>query len=75
MNIDNFRENDAVNGRPPPGAVPEDVRKNWQFIRKGKVGGWRAYFTNEEKLEKFDKWVDENNKDELGNPIEGLRFE
>merc|ERR1712150_106869 len=74
MNIDNFRENDAVNGRPAAGVVPDDVRKNWRFIRKGGVGGWKDYFTNEEKLRKFDAWVQENMMDEDGNAIEGLRF-
>ena len=75
MNIDNFRENDAVNGRPAVGVVPDDVRKNWRFIRKGGVGGWKDYFTNDEKLRKFDAWVQENMKDEDGNAFEGLRFE
>ena len=75
MKIDNFRKNDAVNGRPPPGAVSDEVRKNWNFIRKGKVGGWKDYFNNEEILDNFNDWVEENNVDVDGNPIKGLRFE
>ena len=75
IKIDNFRKNDAVNGRPPPGAVPDEVRKNWNFIRKGKVGGWKDYFNKEETLNKFNDWVEENNVDVNGNPIKGLRFE
>ena len=75
MNIDNFRQNDAVNGRPPPGVVSDEVRNNWKFIRKGKVGGWKDYFNNEEKLNTFNDWIAENNNDLDGNPIEGLRFE
>ena len=50
MKIDNFRENDAVNNRPPPGAVTEEALQNWRFIRKGGVGGWKEYFSNENTL-------------------------
>ena len=75
MNIDNFRKNDAVNGRPLPGVVPKNVRKNLNFIRKGKVGGWKEDFMDENKLKRFNDWVDKNNKDQEGNPINGLKFE
>ena len=40
MRIENFRNNDAVNMKPPKGSVPDDVRDNFSFIRKGKVGDW-----------------------------------
>ena len=75
MNIDNFRENDAVNNRPPPGMATEEERKNFKFIRKGGVGGWKEYFTNDNTLKKMNKWVEENNVDEYGSPIKGMRFE
>ena len=52
MKIDNFRENDAVNNRPPPGMATEEERKNFKFIRKGGVGGWKEYFTNDNTLKK-----------------------
>lgn len=32
------------------------------FIRKGIVGGWKDYFT-EEMLKEADDWIDENLKD------------
>ena len=75
MKIDNFRENDAVNNRPPPGVATEEARQNWRFIRKGGVGGWKEYFSNENTLKKMNEWIKENNVDRLGNEIEGLRFE
>ena len=76
MKIDNFRENDAVNNRPPPGMATEEERKNFKFIRKGGVGGWQEYFTNDDTLKKMNKWVEENNvDDDDGSPIKGMRFE
>ena len=30
-----------------------------KFFRKGKVGGWAEYFHGE-RLEEFNKWIDEN---------------
>ena len=75
MKIDNFRENDAVNNRPPPGVATEEARQNWRFIRKGGVGGWKEYFSNENTLKKMNEWIKENNFDEFGKEIEGLRFE
>ena len=75
MKIDNFRENDAVNNRPPPGAVSEEARQNWRFIRKGGVGGWKEYFSNENTLKKMNEWIKKNNFDDDGKEIDGLRFE
>ena len=74
MNIDNFRNNDAVNMKPPEGVVPDEVRKNFNFIRKGKVGDWKEHFTTKEKLDKFNEWIEKNNKDSAGKPIEGIRY-
>ena len=75
MKIDNFRKNDAVNNRSLAGVADDKVRKNYSFIRKGGVGGWKDYFTDENTLKKMNDWVRENNVDEVGKEIEGLRFE
>lgn len=75
LHIDSFRKNDAVNMKPPPGSVPEEVRKIFNFIRKGKVGDWKDHFTTKEKLQEFNSWIEKNNKDEDGKPIEGFRYE
>ena len=75
MHIDSFRKNDAVNMKPPPGSVPEEVRKSFNFIRKGKVGDWKDHFTTKEKLQEFNSWIEKNNKDEDGKPIEGFKYE
>lgn len=69
MSIDNFRNNDAVNLKPPPGAAPEEVRAKFNFIRKGKVGDGKSHFADPAVEAKFDAWVDANNKDKDGNPI------
>ena len=44
LHFDNFKNNDAVNMKPPKGKVPDSVRDNFNFIRKGKVGDWKNYF-------------------------------
>ena len=69
MHIDNFRNNDAVNLKPPPGAAPEEVRAKWNFVRKGKVGDGKGHFTDPAAEAKFDAWVEANNKDGEGKPI------
>ncbi len=40
LSFGKMRANDAVNMKPPKGAVPDEVRDKINFIRKGKVGGW-----------------------------------
>jgi len=37
LKFENFRNNDACNMKPPKGAVPDEIRDNFNFIRKGKV--------------------------------------
>jgi len=69
MHIDNFRKNDAVNMKPPPGSVPDEVRKNFTFIRKGVTGDGKGHFKDPAVEALFDQWVNENNKDEEGNTI------
>ena len=44
--------------KPPKGAVPEEVRKNFNFIRKGIVGDWKNTVQNEEL---WKQWIEENN--------------
>ena len=75
MRIDNFRSNDAVNMKPDKGTVPEKVRENFNFIRKGKVGDWQQHFTKKETLDEFNKWIEKNNQVSEDQPIEGLRYE
>ena len=70
MRIDNFKKNDAVNKKPPVGTVPDHVRENHNFIRKGIVGDGKSHFVSSVVEEEFDNWVLENNKDEDGNVIE-----
>ena len=74
MNIDNFRNNDAVNMKPPKGTVPDDVREKFNFIRKGKVGGWQEHFKCQETLDIFNAWVEKNDMDDEGKPISGIRY-
>ena len=61
-NIEKFKKNDAVNMKPPKGTVPDEVRENFNFIRKGQVGDWMNHFKNQEKLKEFDQWISENNQ-------------
>ena len=74
MNIDNFRMNDAVNMKPAKGTVPDDVREDFNFIRKGKVGGWHEHFKCKDTLNKFNAWIEKNNKDSDGKPITGIKY-
>ena len=64
-NIEKFKKNDAVNMKPPKGVVPDEVRDNFTFIRKGKVGDWRNFFKDESKLKEFDQWIQNNNTLEI----------
>ena len=60
-NIEKFKKNDAVNMKPPKGTVPDEVRENFNFIRKGQVGDWTNYFKDDTTLNQFDQWIDNNN--------------
>lgn len=75
LHIDKFRKNDAVNMKPPAGAVPEEVRANFNFIRKGKIADWKDHFKTPEKLQKFNDWIENNDKDERGNPVFNFTYE
>ncbi|XP_039312928.1 sulfotransferase 4A1 [Solenopsis invicta] len=55
LKIENFRKNPMVN-QPSPNMQPD------MFIRQGKVGGWKEWFTPEIE-EKFNKWITNNLKD------------
>ena len=74
MHIDNFRKNDAVNFKPAKGTVPDDVRDNFNFIRKGKIGDWENHFTDESTLEAFNQWIENNIKDSDGNIIDEIKY-
>lgn len=67
LNIENFRKNDAVNMKPMKGTVPDEVRDNFNFIRKGKVGDWKDHFKCEEKVKEWNQWIENNN--DMGIPI------
>ena len=69
MKIDNFKKNDAVNKKPIKGSVPDHVRENFNFIRKGVIGDGKGHFQSPEIEQAFDNWVRENNKDSSGNVI------
>ena len=65
--IENFRKNDAVNLKPPKGAVSEEKREKFNFIRKGMVGDWKNHFKDESTLKIWNQWISENN--DTGIPI------
>ncbi len=62
LDIKNFRNNDAVNMKPPKGSVPEEVRNNFNFIGQGNIGGWKAQLDDAKKAE-LDAWIKKNNED------------
>lgn len=70
--IENFKKNDAVNMKPPKGVVPDEVREKFNFIRKGKVGDWKNFFTNDENLKSWNEWIAENNGGNNNDESEGL---
>lgn len=59
LSFDNFKNNPAVNMKPPKGAVPDEERENFNFIRKGIVGDWKNYFEGDRARE-WDQWIEEN---------------
>ena len=50
--VDNFKKNSAVNFKPG-------------FVRKGQIGDWKNHFKNPTILEKFDKWITNNNTENI----------
>ena len=65
--IENFKNNPACNMKPPKGAVPDEVRDNFNFIRKGIVGDWKNFFEGE-RAKEWDEWI-ENNKGSVDMPV------
>ena len=55
LRIDNFRKS-MLNSVSGDRGRQEQLKT---FIRKGKVGDWKNYFT-EEKVKVWDRWIDEN---------------
>jgi hypothetical protein len=75
MHIDNFRKNDAVNLKPPKGVVPDSVRDNFNFIRKGKVGDGKDLWNNcKDTLNEFNSWIEKNSKGPDGKTIAGMKY-
>ena len=61
LDIKNFRNNPAVNAEI--GKTFGFMNKTGNFIRKGKVGGWKEEFENFPEMEKqFDAWLSEQLK-------------
>ena len=60
LKIDNFRNNKSVNltGLKELGVIRSDEE---DFVRKGRSGGWRDYFTGELNLD-ADQWIQHNLK-------------
>lgn len=61
--IEKFKKNDAVNMKPPKGMVPDEVRDNFNFIRKGKVGDWKEHF--HAQSDQWQEWIKLNNTDNI----------
>lgn len=57
LKFDKLKNNDAVNHKPPKGAVPDEVREKFTFFRKGIVGDWKNWFTDEAELKDFEEWI------------------
>merc|ERR1719186_1879367 len=65
LKFENMKKNPAVN--------EEEAGFKGDFIRKGKVGDWKNYFT-EENGDRWNKWIDqhvENEETVLANRLKG----
>ncbi|XP_060810784.1 sulfotransferase 1C4-like [Amyelois transitella] len=60
LHIDNFRKNKSVNSEEMQEIGFANKTEN--FIRKGKAGGWRAYFDYDMTLQ-AERWMQENLRD------------
>ena len=54
---------------PSAGSVPDEVRENFTFIRKGVTGDGKGHFKDPAVEALFDQCVNGNNKDIEGNVI------
>lgn len=59
LNFDKMQRNQAVNLEPVYNPLGEETeeKQSVKFIRKGQVGDWKNYMTNE-MSERFDEWID-----------------
>ena len=80
MDIENFKNNDAVNMkkyrrvvRSPKSQAPANSEVKNSFIRDGKVGNWRQYFSCKRSLNNFETWCEENISQIEDNYIEEVR--
>lgn len=61
LDIEKFRKNKSVNNDHFTDLGIASKNKEHQFIRKGKVGGWKEYFTPALNAD-ADKWIKDNLK-------------
>ena len=79
MDIENFKNNDAVNMkkyrrvRVPRSQGTADSKVRNSFIRNGKVGNWKKHFSSTTSLNKFETWCEENISQIEDNYIEEVR--
>ena len=80
MDIENFKNNDAVNMkkyrrvRVPRSQGTADSKVRNSFIRDGKVGNWKEYFSCTTSLNKFETWCEENINQIEDNYIKEVRL-
>lgn len=62
LNFETMQKNTAVNMEPVlVGAQDNKLNNSAKFIRKGQVGGWKNYLSDDMSL-KFDKWIELNSR-------------
>ncbi|KAI5646173.1 sulfotransferase domain-containing protein [Phthorimaea operculella] len=62
LSIENFKKNKSVNMDEIKSFSGMMTSNEDSFVRKGKAGGWRAYF-DEEMMQQADSWMEKNLQD------------